>query len=476
MNIPYTPPPSPEEEERPMFSEIKAFRKAYGLDRDLNPVTEVQELNNRIFDLIGSWNNPQTPAGEVARSSNIRWGVPLRPVDVAEMEYREWFMEVDIPLIEEWVETHRAGTYAGYYVDHPNGGILHIGFTQEQAAALAELKQQVPLVAQERLEIYQTAPTVSVSSLKSTLNSVEAAWDSDPVLTSTIVSVGLDETTDTVEVAGTEVGVIESHLKEALGGSAPIRYLYEPEGVNFAGRNHTDGRIHAGDRLIGDKINGEYGACTAGFGAWDQVGTKANGEPKIAPFVLTAGHCGPLGRLFFRQDTGGAVYPEKLQKIGHAARTGLPRNGQEYETDGSAILLNAGGLMPYYIFMNGKNLKPAGPAGTAKHGETLCFSGVATNERRCGEMVGVRRRHKAGDTGKQLFIITRFAGIPGDSGAPVWSPRTGRSIGLLSGGPAGTGLIKDWVTPLVVPRGFDSDRVPGILNAPGMDSLHLAVR
>lgn len=82
---------------------------------------------------------------------------------------------------------------------------------------------------------------------------------------------------------------------------------------------------------------------------------------------------------------------------------------------------------------------------------------------------------KQTDNGKRLFIITRFAGIPGDSGAPVWSPRTGRSVGLLSGGPDKAGLIKDWVTPLVVPRGFEASKVPGILNAPGMNSLHLAV-
>jgi hypothetical protein len=107
-------------------------------------------------------------------------------------------------------------------------------------------------------------------------------------------------------------------------------------------------------------------------------------------------------------------------------------------------------------------------------GETLCFSGVATNERKCGEFIGVRRREVRGP-GKTLFLITRFAGIPGDSGAPVWSPRTGRAVGLVSGGPAGTGLVKDWVTPLVLPRRQDPNKIPGILNAPGMKSLQLAV-
>src|SRR5262249_53018353 len=32
VNIPYTPPPNPEEPKRPTFAEVKTFREAYGLD------------------------------------------------------------------------------------------------------------------------------------------------------------------------------------------------------------------------------------------------------------------------------------------------------------------------------------------------------------------------------------------------------------------------------------------------------------
>jgi hypothetical protein len=102
----------------------------------------------------------------------------------------------------------------------------------------------------------------------------------------------------------------------------------------------------------------------------------------------------------------------------------------------------------------------------------LCFSGVVTNEKRCGEFMGNRKRDSRGE-GWQLFLVTRFAGLPGDSGAPVWSPRTGNSVGVLSGGP-GRGLVKDWVTPLVLPRRQDASKVPGILNAPGLAPLNLA--
>lgn len=473
VDIPYTSVPPPGEAERATFSEIKSFREAYGLDRDLNLATEEQAINRRIFNLMGAWDNPHTPEGEVARSSAERWGVPLRPIDVSEMEYREWYMQVNIPLVEAWVENHRASTYAGYYVDHRNGGILHIGFTSEQAAALLELQEQTPLVAMDRLAVYSSPPLVARKSLIAVLNEVEAAWTSDPVLASLVNSAGVDEATDTVEVTGTDPVQIDSHLKTALGANAPIREVYEDSGEQFSGRYHLTGRILAGDHFWEyNEHTKESKGCTSGFGAWEKLGTKANGEPKLAAFMLTAGHCAQPGEYSFRSAERSSPAGQWKQ-IGIATRTGLPLGGQHYETDGSAVRLEDGGLMPYYIYLTGQAPKPVGPAGTAMHGETLCFSGAKTNRRRCGEMVGVRVRQTP-TPGRQLFIITRFAGLHGDSGAPVWSPRTGQSVGLLSGGPH-DGRVKDWVTPLVLPRGQSPEKVPGILNAPGMGSLNLAV-
>jgi tripartite motif-containing protein 71 len=469
------PPPALGTPVPPKFNEILQFREEYGLEK-VFPVSSETELNERIFNLIKAWYEPGTPAGQVARASWERWGIPMRPEDVAEMEYREWYVHEDLPKIEDWAEAHRPETYAGYYVDHPAGGVLRVGFTSDQAGALAELKAQASLVAQDRLAVFTSIPNSSLASLRSTLAGAEAAWDTDPALLTAMVSAGVDESTDSVEITGTDLGILESHLEAALGPQAPLRYVFEDEGTEYAGRNHSAGRIHAGDRIIGKGPDG-YPECTAGFGAWDRVGTKDNGDPEIAPFVLTAGHCAPVGRPFYREDSGRPANPAEFKPIGHSARTGFDTT-REFMTDGSAILLNGGGLMPYYIYRNDEDLKPAGPAGTTRPGERLCFSGFGTNERRCGKVIGVRRRlkQKGVNTAKRLFIIVRFAGNPGDSGAPVWSSRTGESVGLLSGGPNGTELVKDWVTPLLRPPRFDAERVPGILHAPGMKTLHLAVR
>jgi hypothetical protein len=59
----------------------------------------------------------------------------------------------------------------------------------------------------------------------------------------------------------------------------------------------------------------------------------------------------------------------------------------------------------------------------------------------------------------------------GDSGSPVWNPRTGRSIGIVSAYAEGTHL--SIVTPLLHPDGLRLSRVPGVLHDSDMVDLHL---
>lgn len=467
VNIPYTPPSDPEAEVPPRFEEVLRFREEFGLDLDLKG--DETPRNERIFDLIGDWYSPQTPAGEVARATAERWGVPMRPVDAAEMEYRETYLAQDIPLIEEWAEAHHPSTYAGYYVDNRAGGVLHVGFTQNQVAVVGELKQQVSLLASDQVTGYATEPPTPRTSLQASVEALEGALETNGSLASLVTEIGLDEASDTVLVGATDVGKVQGIVSSELGAQAPVSVFYEPEGEPFSGRNRTSGRILAGDRII----NKSSGGCTAGFGAWEPVTQKSTGELVVAEFLLIAGHCGSPFESIWRSPFAGFGGEKEWSQIGVVKRTGAPLGGQHYETDAAAVRLEDPGLVPRAIYRNGKTPRPVGPAGTAKHGETLCFSGQKTNAVKCGEMVGVRYRKFGKTPGRHLFIITRFAGIPGDSGAPVWSPKTGRAVGMLSGGPH-NGKYKDWVTPLVVPRGFSAEKVPGALKAPGMGSLQIA--
>jgi tripartite motif-containing protein 71 len=479
VTIPPTPPPVPGTPVAPKFSEIQKFREDYGLEV-VFPVENERKLVERIYGLINAWHSPGTPAGEVARASWERWGVPLRPEDVAEMEYREWYMAVNIPLIEAWATQNRSSTYAGYYVDHAAGGILRVGFTQDQAGALAQLKPQPGMVAVDRLAAYPTVPTSPRSSLQTTLGQVEAAWDSDSVLSSLVTGTGVDERSNRVEVTGTDPAQIESRLKSLLGSGIPVQAVYEAMGEEFKARDRVDGRVYAGDRILRVKAGGAIGGCTAGFGAWDRIGTKANGEAEIASFVMTAAHCGGLGTVVQRANSNseGAILTDTLTKIGHVGRTAFVNGGGPFETDAALVKLNAGGLMPRYIYKDVGSLKPVEEAGRPWPGETLCYSapGAEVTKHPCGEFMGVRVRKTAG--GKRYVLVVRFAGMPGDSGGPVWSPRLQQSVGIILGGPNdGQGRYKGWVTPLLVPRNHENHaaQVPGVLNAPGLGTFHLAV-
>jgi sugar lactone lactonase YvrE len=467
------PPPAPGTPTPPRFADILRFRDEYGLEK-VFPVANEIERNERIFDLIKAWYEGEA----VARASWERWGVPLRPQDVAEMEYREWYMAVNIPRIEEWATQNRSSTYAGYYMDHPAGGILRVGFTQDQAGALAQLKQQPGMVAVDRIEAYPTTPTSPRISLQATFDQVEAAWGSDPVLASLVTGTGVDERSNKVEVTGTDPVQIESRLKLLLGSGAPVKGVYEAMGEEFKPRDRVNGRIRAGDHIFGRGAGGSLGGCTVGFGAWDRIGTKPNGEAKIAPFVMTAAHCGEIGTVFERGESNaeGTIFLGTLKKFGHVGRTAFVNGGAPFETDAALVKLNAGDLMPRYIYKDVGSLKPVEEAGRPWPGETLCFSapGAEVTKHPCGEFIGVRVRKLLGI--KRYVLIARFAGMPGDSGGPVWSPRLQRSVGIILGGP-GEGKYQGWVTPLLVPRNheYHAAKVPGALNAPGLGTFHLAV-
>lgn len=491
-NVPYVPPSVDKEIEPPTFEQIQKFREEFGLDLDLRGVPhEERAIDERIFGLIDAWHEPGTPAGQVAQASSQRWGIPLRPADVAELEYRENYLADDLPMIEEWGQS-RASIYAGYSVDHRAGGIIHVGFTENQTTELSELKSSLPLMAANRVVQDIGTPRTSAQGLKDAMDEIETLSESNQTLEDGIVEIGVDEASDQVQVGATDVNAVQAALFQELRVGAPINVFEEQEGEPFESRNRESGRIKAGDK-IWHMIETESGVpapswCTGNFGAWERIATKPNGEPVIANFLLEAGHCARL--------RGGPAYRtskslpalQDLRQIGIQKRTGEPEGGQHYETDAAAIRLSDPAIGPREIFKSPTESRPVGPPGTARHGEILCYSGVASEEvkhqgRECGEMVGVRYRKfalldphtgKLNVYGRHLFIITRFAGVPGDSGAPVWSPRTGDSIGILSGGPD-NGTYKDWVTPLVVPRGFSVEKVPGALQAPGMGNLNLMV-
>jgi streptogramin lyase len=483
VDIPYTPPPPSGEPAPPRFRDILRFREEYGLEV-VFPVANESELNERIFNLIGAWNNPNTPAGIVARASMERWGVPLRPEDVAELEYREWYIGIDAPIIQKWSEDAHASSYAGYHVDHRAGGVVRVGYTVDQPAVIGQLKALPSLVATDRLQGFSVSPSHPISELVSLQAAIGVQDAAGPPLEGAIVGAGLDIAGNRVDVGATDVATVETRLRSQYGISAPISV--HPESFsNPNGRWTYDGPVVAGQMLGGPKgTNAEgdpvYRICTAGFSAWEDMGTKDNGERKFGNFVLTAGHCFTDGQKIVR-------FGENPSNPGQAPTRRVGEQGSRhwqplkegFEADGAAIRLDAGVVSGRSIFGGG----PVRGVAPIHVGDSLCVSlGFSNRVAPCqpvNEPAEVRYGYPPIPWSGPFWVVRiPISSQEGDSGSPVYLP-TGEAVGLQVAGPPAE--VQSLLGPPLPEKGpfpyFHPTRAqaPGLLNEPFMgDDLHIA--
>jgi len=468
VNIPYTPPPDPEAEEPPTFEEVLHFREEFGLDLDLKG-NEIA-IDERIFNLIGAWYNPQTPAGEVARATDERWGVPLRAVDAAELEYRAAYQEQASTAIPTWVESHAASTYAGYYLDERAGGIIRVGFTSNQAAMVEQLRSEAGLMAPSRMEPFTYQPTRSIGDLNSLQNAVTEA-STEAGSPPQIFSVDLDLEHNGVKIGTAEVSQTNEYMNQKFGQQEGLTAYFEANApAELAGR-YQAGRPF----LAGEEIQNLEHLCTAGFGAWSRVGTKPNGDPIKHRYVLTAGHCFPLGtglnaaEIVYRARYKGD--PDPVQ-IGTTERRGFLGDPNRFDTDAEAIHLEDPNLVPGWIYecCGGRvSIRPTGVA-YPKVGEVLCQSGVNSNAVFCGPVLGEASAGRLENatthqlSGWHWMIHIGAGGEPGDSGSPVWVRNTGEAVGLVIGG-GSEGLA---VQPFIRPPNAPTGQIAGVLSDPRM--------
>src|SRR5215469_13361378 len=279
------PPPDPEEMAPPTFAETKKFIEEYGLDKEL--WSNEKQFTEFIFNRLTAWENQNEPA---AQESYERWGVPLTAADIQILVERESYIAQDVPAITAWANAHAASTYAGYYVDHRAGGIIHVGFTENQTGQLEALKAATSLASPGQVQTFPQAPTHALSSLQSTREAVSQAIAGSTQLQSIVGEVGVSEQTDTVVVGATNATTAHQLLTEIVGSNAPITVEQRAELGSFdSGPYQTSGRIKAGYEIQKAHINEEPGIrCTAGPGAFEEIGKKANGQPKLEEVLLTA--------------------------------------------------------------------------------------------------------------------------------------------------------------------------------------------
>ncbi|HEX5761804.1 MAG TPA: DUF6531 domain-containing protein [Solirubrobacterales bacterium] len=492
VDIPRSPPIAPGAPVPPKFKDVARFREEFGLEV-VFPVKGEVELNERIFSTIGAWHNPHTPAGEVARASWERWGVPLRAEDVAELDYREWLYEVNAEKIDQWVEATSPSSYAGYYLDHAAGGIMHIGFLGNQAEQLANLEASLSLVGgSSRLSVYPNPPTAPYVAVRATTEAVMDAIETNSTLADLVISVEDDEAGKATRVGTSNVAQVEGILDQMLGANAPVAVEYETGGgALLEGRYRNEGRMRAGDYINSDLYffegipTGE--PCTAGFGAKDKVDKPGTKKDVHRLFVLTAGHCAvkrdqEVWRNTYDGDHQFEFADAGKSEVGRVARSAFQwADGPgRVRTDGTAIRISQGGIVPRAKWGWDGHALPTEPAGRARKGNVVCYSGAVSKNVSCGKIVARSLRHRVtggyapfGLAGYWVRFPEDRRPVKGDSGSPVWNKRTGASIGLVSfGRPLGT-FEETLVAPLLHPPHMPPNRVPGILHHHGMAPLQL---
>lgn len=498
-DIPYTPPPNDPELEPPTFEQIRQFREEFGLDLDLKG--NERAIAERIFNLIDAWHEPGTPEGQVAQASWEKWGVPLRAADVAELEYRERYIEQDAAEITTWAAGNAKTSYAGWNVENAAGGIVRVGFTAEEAAHVAALKsylasQGVPAV--DRVEPASSPPSYPLVSL---YEMAEKLMSSPGAGTLEVVSV--DEAADRIDVEALQQGPAESWVRERLGSGAPVQVTegdLQPMSAKLNAkqlRHAVEGPLYAGQEIASSfREEGQlfWNACTAGVGAREPLGKKVNGQETYLNFVLTAGHCGnyedegPWGR--HSQPGDG---PENV--FGTLTRDSLEVEQDHFTTDVAAIAIHNGLAPPTEILpTNGAGLTPVQGVAPVVPKEPLCLSGGRSGrvlQGTAGKTVTFVDLPKHDDrrTIEEVWYPWTYepaAVFPtrpmeGDSGGPIYRCGTGKVVGLLSALNGNHPAL--FMTPMLPPAEpeeplvqygeFKRDQAPGIVNAPGMGNLQI---
>ena len=474
VDIPEPPPPlangTPVE---PKFRDIKQFREEHGLEK-VFPIKNEIELNERIFNLVKAWNEPNTPVGEVARASMDRWGVPLRPADVAELEYRIAYWKQAETAIPSWASSHAVNAYAGVYLDERAGGLMRVGFTGDQAASVSALQQEGGLIAPDRLADFPTTPHYSLNSLEELETEVISASVSYPQ--GLVTRLGVDIPSNSVQVGTTDTGELNSELESSFGSSAPLTAVFSVPREARTDRNRIHGRMLGGDRIFLKEPNENEWLCTAGYGAYEQGTNPATGAAVNRHFLLTAAHCAVPNSGVWRQVDIEITYPGERSHIGKVKRYGFEPLAGTVGLDTEAIRFEGDeGITPRQIYAtdSGARVDVKG-AGVVRRGTRVCASGATTGEIEhrieCGEVISSKPEWFTLEGHSVREWCYNRSSRDGDSGAPIWIEGTNIAVGILSAGEGGETCFQ----PISPDEEFPE--AASVFNDPRMGAVHLSMQ
>jgi hypothetical protein len=206
------------------FGYMKSFRHEFGLDPDL--AGDAAAITQRIRGLVVAWRH----GNPVARWTMQNLGLPLRPRDQRELDYRDTYIGHNAAALQRWVPGHAASTYAGYDVDHEHGGIFYIGFVGDQQAQIEAFEREAGAIAPDRIRPFPVQPTHSEGEL----GALEEKLSKDESLWTLINSLSIDTLANKVEVGTLHVVKVRQFLDERYGSDAPIEVVHAEPPVPLA--------------------------------------------------------------------------------------------------------------------------------------------------------------------------------------------------------------------------------------------------
>ena len=218
LGCPGTRPPRPPRD----IDSIRRFRQSHDLDRDLHGNRAA--IDRRIRGLIRAWER----GDPVARYNVANIGEPLLPRDQRELERRDDYLVQTYTELDKWVPAHAKDTYAGYDMDHENGGVIYIGFVGDQDAQLKAFLRSFKTIAPGRIKPFPVPPKYSEAHLE---RLAEQVWEPPgSKLEELITSSGVDTLANVVEVGTQHVAEVRRLIAEKYGPDAPFRIVFEEPG------------------------------------------------------------------------------------------------------------------------------------------------------------------------------------------------------------------------------------------------------
>ncbi|HEV3002527.1 MAG TPA: DUF6531 domain-containing protein [Solirubrobacteraceae bacterium] len=406
VRIPAAPAPSSAstEEDPDVSTNSRRFRADFGLRSD-----------EAYLDSVNA-----DPAN---RARATEYGVPLTAAELADIQARE-DVQGALHIVKNYVTQHALGSsFAGTWTDHPNGGIVYVGFTADAQAHVDAIKQLFPYPT--RLRAF-TAER-SRSSLDATHEQIRNDLELLRSLMIDVRSIVTMNQGNTVEVGVRGLNAVEATQLRLRYGDWIQPYEDDPGDHSSRGDLHR--RIYPGLRIEADEPRGPD--CTAAYSARSLVRRRGGG---YVYSTSTAGHCGGENDVVWHQ--GG-------RRIGHTTAS-------QYKSRARA---NSKAPIQLDVQVISSNRRRVGkriwgpdfrrtliavetPAVSEHEGNVVCITGEETGNS-CGELKTTNATKTSKD-GVELIQqrLATYDADGGDSGAAIYRKARGRraiAVGLHQG-------------------------------------------